>query len=303
MPINPKRQTPPKAQAPPTTTPTKTVKMKADGGLSVFDRVKPIGFDENDGIKMSLYGRSGTGKTTLWATFPKPILAVIISGGKKPGELRSIDTEENRGQIDSFVVEKSDDIRLIVEGLKGEPGRYATVVLDHATGLQDLVLKEILGLEELPIQKTFGFATQQTWGQCGIQTKEYLRALLDLTSNVVIIAQERNFNEEANSELLTPTVGAALSPSVAGWLNAAVDYIGQTFIRQKSEETSTKIGDKVIKTKTPKKGVDYCLRSGPHEVFTTKFRVPKGFAMPEIIVNPDFEKIRSIITGTYKDPV
>lgn len=267
---------------------------------SVLDRIGPIGFEE-EGLKMLLYGRSGTGKTTLWATFPKPILAVLCSGGDKPGELRSVDTAENRKTIRQVTLNHSAELIEIVDHVKSS-GEYATVVLDHASGLQDKILAELLDMDELPAQKSWGLATQQTYGQCTLQCKEVLRKLLGIEANVVIIAQERNFGEESNSDLIMPTVGAGITPSLAGWLNTAVDYICQTFLRQKEVEKKSTIGvgksAKVQIVKEKIAGVDYCLRTAPHPVFTTKFRQPRGSTpLPEVIVDPDYGKILGLVKG------
>lgn len=263
---------------------------------SVVDRIAPIGFDETDGIKLNLYGRSGTGKTTFWATFPKPILAIICSGGKKPGELRSINTPEYRKTIKGVTLFSSGEIEELVDKQQAEAG-FATVVLDHASGLQDMVLKEILGLEKIPEQLSWGLATQQQYGQCALQMKTRLRSLLDLPCNVVIVAQEREFNIDAESDLLMPFVGSALTPSVTGWLNSVSDYICQTFIRQKTKIKTVKIGKKSVEKKVPRKGVEYCLRTAPHDVYTVTFRVPKGTPLPEVIVDPDYNKLYNIIQG------
>lgn len=264
--------------------------------------IQPMGFEDDAPIKLSLYGRSGTGKTTLWATFPKPILALVFSGGLGSGELRSVDTPENRGQIHVAAPTNAVQAKKLLEHLK-EAGGYATYVLDHATGLQDLVLRDIVGLAEIPVQKTWGMATQQQYGQCTLQVKEILRDLLSLPANVVIVAQERNFNEGGDgSEMLAPVVGSALTPSLCGWLNAAVDYIGQTFIRQKEEIQTQTIGTgksaKTLNTRVKIKGVEYCLRTAPDPVYTIKFRDPsKGVNLPEVLVNPHYDKIMRLIKG------
>jgi hypothetical protein len=70
--------------------------VKPTGLQSAWDMVKTF--------SLLLYGISGTGKTTLWATWPKPILALICSGGTKPGELRSINTPEYRRSISAYVI-------------------------------------------------------------------------------------------------------------------------------------------------------------------------------------------------------
>lgn len=270
----------------------KTTRRKTGG---IADRIKPIGFDDDEGIKINVYGRSGTGKTTFWATFPGPILSLIVSGGNKPGELRSIDTPEYRKKISQIALEKSSDITEIIDHQK-ETGEFATIVLDHATGLQDMILKEILGLDELPAQLGWGIAQMQHWGQCSLQMKNYLRALLNLDCNIVIVAQEREF-EGGDSDLLMPHVASALSPSVTGWLNPAVDFIVQTLVRGESKEVTRKVAGKSV-TKTERTGkVEYCLRVAPHEVFTTKFRAPKGKELPEVIVDADYDKLMKLIKG------
>lgn len=277
----------------------KPKRKKTSKKKGVIDRIKEIGFDDDEGIKINLYGKSGSGKTSLWATFPGPILAIICSGGSRPGELRSIDTPANRKKIKSVVIESSSEIPEVID-YQRETEEFATVVLDHASGLQDMKLKEILEIDELPAQMAWGTASREDWGQCALQTKETLRALLSLKCNVVIVAQERNFNTDEDSDsIIMPTVGSALTPSITGWLNPACDYIAQTFIRNKMVTKSRKIGKKTVKTEERGEGVEYCLRVGPDEVFTTKFRVPKERKLEtDIITDPDYSKIMEIIKGS-----
>ncbi len=251
----------------------------------------------SDTLHVLIYGQSGSGKTTLAATFPDPILWLLCSGGNRPGELKSVDTPRNRQRIRPKVVETMSGFA----DLLSDAGSAATVVLDHASGLADLILKEILGLEKLPEQKGWGMATQQQYGQLGMQCKEALRALLNLPSNVVILAQERTFGGKDDGpvaeDAVKPTVGASLTPSITGWLNPACDYVVNTVRIPKFKEVPDGPG------KPPKlvrdKGVDYCLRVGPHETYMTKFRMPveEGRELPEFIVDPTYDKIRALIKG------
>lgn len=260
--------------------------------LGLLDRVEDISF-EDEGLKVSLYGRSGTGKTTFWSTFPKPILAVICSGGKRSGELRSI---QNIKQVMQFKLQETGELLGLCEEVE-QQGKFATIVLDHATYLQDMRIKEILGIEDTPAQKSWGLVTRQQYGQCSLTMKEYLRCLLDLTANVVIVTQEREFNTEQDSELIVPFVGPALTPSVTGWLNPACDYIFQTFIRTEMVQKKIKIGGKTKTRQVQGKGVEYCLRTGPGETYTTKFRVPRGHKLPDVIVDPNYGKVLKVIQG------
>lgn len=250
----------------------------------------------SDALKILLYGHTATGKTTLWATFPHPILAILCSGGLEPGELRSIDTPENRRRIIPRPLNEPEDLPGLVN--KALVQGYRTVVLDHATGYQDLVLKDILGLKEIPVQKNWGMARQEQYGQAVQQCKEAFRALINLPCNVVFVGQERTSSEDKVSDVISPNVGVSLFPSLAGWLNPAVDYIAQTFIRPRMIESTTTIAGQQVTTTQRGKGHVYCLRTGPDDTYTTKFRVPRrGGTLPEYIEDPSYDKIRALISG------
>ena len=170
-------------------TPTKVTSAKASG--SAWDMMPT-------GLHLLLYGESGTGKTRVWSTFPKPILALICSGGKRPGELRSIDTPENRQSITAEIVNTLDDLYRNLDRID----QFQTVVVDHATGLSDLILfKEILGLDEIPEQKGWGTASQQQYGELGAKLKTVLARILGHKENVVIIAHQRDYDPKEGSEI------------------------------------------------------------------------------------------------------
>lgn len=258
----------------------------------------PWGSD--DALKVLVYGESGSGKTTIASSFPAPINWLICSGGDRPGELRSIDTPENRKRIRPVVVTSFDQFRSEVEAVKKGDG--TTVVLDHASGFADLVLASIIG-KPVPAQKSWGLASQQQYGQLSLQCKEAFRELLSLPINVVILAQQRTFggkDDGADPDLIKPTVGAALTPSVTGWLNPACDYVAQAYKRPRMVSRKRKIGGEEVVTVERDKGVEYCLRVGPHDVFMTKFRVPGGVEVDEIVLGKGdsaYQRIVGLIKG------
>lgn len=274
--------------SPPTTTRTSPSK---GGARSAWDLA--------DYIKLLLYGRSATGKTTTWATFPGPITAFVCSGGKNPGEMRSINTPEYRKKITPLIIDSSAQLREMVAAARESPP--STLVLDHASGLQDLTLREVLGVDELPAQKSWGLATQQQYGQSTGMCKDIIREMLNLPCNVVIVAQERTFGEDESADGLSiqrPTIGPAVTPSLAAWLNPAVDYILQAYIRPVVVEKTVKVAGRDSVQRTRGQGVEYCARTEPHDVYITKFRVPKGTAVPECIVDPEYDKIKALLDGT-----
>lgn len=244
-----------------------------------------------------LYGESGSGKTTIWGSFPGPILALICSGGKRSGELKSVDTSDGRKKITPKIINSVQQIRGYLE----DSDKYATIVLDHVSGLSDLVLKEVLGLETLPEQKSWGMASQQDYGTAGLQCKTILRQLLNHPGNVVIVAQERKFGGKdgdagTTDELMAPTVGPAVTPSVAGWLCPACDFVVQTFKRPKMKYTERTVGANKVVTSERVKGTEYCLRCEPHDIFMTKFRVPGGVKQ-DVILDATYEKILAASKG------
>lgn len=251
-------------------------------------------------IKIMLYGRSGTGKTTLWSTFPGPICACITSNIKSTGELRSIDTPEMRNKITPYIIKESSELTWILENAASEG--FKTIVLDHVTGMQDLILKEVTGLDKIPEQKNWGVFTREQYGQAVAQAKEYLRLALDLPLNTVIIGQERVFNskDEGNDdEQLKPLVGADTSPALGRWLNPTVDYLLQCFIRPKYITKEIDNAGKKVKKEVRVEGeVEYCVRCEPHETFMTKFRsTVKYDQRTKVIINPDYNKIMKAIKG------
>lgn len=259
--------------------------------LSFKERVRPVSQVDN-GLAITIYGRQGSGKTRYACTFPKPIL--IIGAENGTGSVKNDEGVEFGELVTGY------DIVEACEYAKEEG--FKTVVLDTATAFQMKVLTEVLDLDEIPEQLSWGIATQQDWGQIANQMKEYLRTLLDLRHdniNVVVIAQEKEFDVgETDSELIAPNVGPALTKSTAGWLNEASDYLVHTFIRQRMKTVTTSLGKgakkKTIKKSVPDKGVDFCLRTGPDETFMTKIRVPRGTELPDIVVGPTFENTKHL---------
>jgi hypothetical protein len=178
---------------------------------------------------------------------------------------------------------------------------YATVALDHAGGLQSILIKEVGGYADVPIVRNWGMLRQEQWGVVNQQTNERLAKLFALAdlyqTNVVVIAHERDFtNTNVSAEILQPHVGSALTPGSKEFLDGAADNIGQTFIRKKEmwQEVSV-AGGPPEKIKVPTGETEYCLRVGRNPVYQTGFRVPPDVDLPDAIVDPNWSKIAAIL--------
>ena len=143
--------------------------------------------------------------------------------------------------------------------------------------------------------KTNEIVTKRQWGSAAGKLKTWIinyRDLVDRDLNVVFLAHDRvNEGDEGEDGELTPTVGPRLMPSVASIMTASVKLIGNTFIRETHEKLE---GGKM------KRNVVYCMRIGPHAYYETKIRQPKGSFTPDIIENPDYNVMVSLMKGEFK---
>lgn len=249
------------------------------------------------GIKLAVYGQAKTGKTQFGCTFPGPVLLIGTEDGTA--------TVKSRKDVHFARIRSSEELLRINQKI-ANGWIYKSVVIDTAGGFQDILLKEVTGLSDIPLNRNWGIATQQQWGQITGQTKEHLARFFALAEdpsvalNVVVIAHERTFGsnndpESPSAEVIAPVVGASLTPMAARWLDGAVDYLCQTFKRNEVVEFTEKVAgkEKVFHRKTGK--IEYCLRTGPHQYFLTGFRLDGGRQPPEAIVNPTYEKVKAVI--------
>jgi len=258
----------------------------------ILDRILSLDKLDLGGIKMIIYGHSGSGKTRLAGSFYKagPLLHIVCSGNKT-NEARSIRGYPN---IDVVGLESPEEISLLADYIQEK--KYVTVVLDHVTEFCNLVLSNILGLSKLPEQHSWGMAKQQDYQQMGLQVKEYLRELLDLSCNTLILGQQRTYDmQEENESILMPYISLAATPAVAGWLTPACDYVVHTYKKRGSVTEKKKIGAKVKTITKPNEKVTFFAQIGPSEVYITKFRVPPGTELPEEIEDPSYEKLKPFL--------
>ncbi len=273
----------------------------------MLSRIAPVK-KRQESLKFSVYGRPKTGKTRFACTFPKPLLII----GSEDGTASVVGSQG----IDFVQLENTDEFTELVEGPVRQ-GRYASVVVDNGTKLREMRIKEIfagMGMgegqaEEMPERKPFLYA-DKVWKAVWIQTGQDLRKmfskLLDMPRfvpvNVVIIAQEQNFNydDDGTSDIMAPSIGSALGKTLCDFVNAECDYVAQTFIREGVEKVKTK--NKITKKeewrekKTGK--MEYCLRVGPHDTYYTGFRQNIGAPpLPECIVDGDYVKVLKLVNG------
>lgn len=260
----------------------------AVGSGNIWDAVRGVSEWQGGGLKVVIYGRNGSGKTTFGCKFPKPLLLLGCEDGT-----RSVRKMQG---VQFAPVNSSQHVGEVAEGLIDRG--YKSVVIDTATSLQDLVLKEILRLDKVPVQLGWGTVDQVAYRQRSEKTKELLRLFLDLAPrgvNVVVLAQEKNHSSNdgeggGDSEILVPFVGASLGRSTANWLHENADFICQTFTREGAEERTVTVGGKPTKIVEKTGKIEFCLRTQrAHPVYAAKVRADEDMHVPEFLVSPTYE--------------
>jgi len=242
----------------------------------------------------AFYGRSGTGKTTIFGSFPGKKLLLDV---KDVGD-DSLEGVENLKVRD---VESWDDFEMTYWWLKKHPNAYDSVAVDTLTQLQQLAIRKILEDKSKDPDRAgdFGAMTMKEWGAVASLMKTWIVNFRDLPMQVLFIAQDRVFNvgEEDEAQGLDPEVGPALSPSIAKHLNAAVHVVGNTFIRRRVVRVKLKTPPKGTSPWRDKEIIEFCMRVGPNSTYITKVRKALARSLPPVVVDPTYDKLLDIMLG------
>ena len=90
---------------------------------------------------ITLYGRPGTGKTTIACTGPKPLLLIDVKDkGTDSGKREDLEP----GDITVFELEDFDEIYEVYDYIQDNPERFKSVAIDHMTALQDFCYQKAM---------------------------------------------------------------------------------------------------------------------------------------------------------------
>ena len=250
--------------------------------FSLFeDGIKEISAESEELIKALIYGPNGTGKNTVSATFPGPVLVLDVNerGTKSMVGIEGLKKRE----VDTFEL-----FMMAYWYLKSGNHPFKTVVIDNVTTLQELVMKFVMKKEsDFDSSKDIDMPTKRDWGGLSQIMKRWMIDFRNLPMNVVFIAQEKRTNDDdlASDEV---TVFPQVSGSVKAILGAAVDVIGRTYVVEQDIDGKT----------TPK----YCMRITPNTTYLAKIRIPVGGKAPSSIANPSYAALKKIMRGEYGKP-
>lgn len=234
-----------KRQAPPGPAPT------AFPPGSILATAVPVTSLREDRIKLCIYGRNRSGKTTLAAEAEKPLL-VISSEPDSCGGATSISNVQgvsliriSAKKLPGDVVHGSAKVVAIAHELAAR-NPFKTVVFDTVTSLQDIILVELLGLSKVPELMSWGTVPDGTYQRRAEKLRETLRPLLDLNNcNLIVLAQEADHNAQEdrggrNKLLNTMQQGSFMAPALgatnAKWLQDNCGYVVQIYDDEVTQE-------------------------------------------------------------------
>lgn len=275
---------------------------------SLLSKVVDVSSVERNPFRILLYGPNRAGKTYLACTFEKPLLLVSF----EPGGSGGAESVRDFKGVDYLHMNDTDQAIELAREIR--ESHYKTLVIDSATSLQDLVLRDLLGLEDVPVQMAWGTASTDQYRQRAEKTKGILNEFLRAELDIIITAKEKDHNPPKRNEdgkvdmrprIIKPLqmesfVAADLGGSTVGWLHDCCDYIFRLYKDEERKEKKTVVGKKTITTVSATGKFVRHLLVDYHPTYAGGCRLGAGRVnLPEggIITEPTYEKIIELIQG------
>lgn len=242
--------------------------------MGILSRAKPIN-EVGKSKLVVIYGQSNTGKTVLSSTFPKPMLYISIGDEG----LNPIAEEDD---IKVIRLETALELKTVFEELTKDKTEYASVVVDTFSLYVNVWTHDNI------ISKNKRM-TQQDWGNLKTDTEEIIRLAHKLASEkwVVLTCHEVADAFEGLEGEIAPDIRPNVSKGVRTYLEGMTNLGIHTCRLSK-----TKIVEGKEKTL-----VKYGCHLGANEYYWTKVQTKKGIDIPNIIINPSFDKLMEILNG------
>lgn len=199
-----------------------TSSAKAEGANKAAGLIKSA--SEIDAhVKMVVYGRNGSGKTTFGAS--SDLKTLIIDCNEQGWK-----AARKRTNVDVYPLEYWDQLDWIYWYLRGSSHEYQVVVIDTITMLANIGMKWILGDESTrDPSRDPQMPDKRAWGKLGEVLKTAVINFRNLPMHVVFTAQEKTTTSEDDEGGSVIEVHPELSPSPRSTLLAAVDIIGRIY--------------------------------------------------------------------------
>ena len=222
-----------------------------------------------------LWGKSGSGKTHMLSTFPKPIL-YLQYGDDGTGTIEDVDG------IDVIVIEDQKHLEGLLEEARLDT-QYATVAVDTFS----LFVNE--WIDENAVRKNKR-VTQQMWGDLKTDTEKLIKMAKTLSrfKTVVLTCHEATDVIEGMEDEIMPDVRPSVSKGARTYLESMANFGIHTTVIEK--EVTKKDG-------TSETAIKHAAHIAPNPYYWTKLQKPAEIKVPKIVVNPTYDKIIKLMKG------
>lgn len=225
-----------------------------------------------------IYGKSNSGKTSLAATFPKPMLHVKIGDDGR----NAIKDVKGIQYISADTL--SDLTEICKEVLHDKT--FKSVVYDTFSMVVEMWKKENLTDKKGKMKKM----TQPDWGELMNETNTFIRSFAEQAKNKYAIVTGHEILEalEGLEDELLPDGRIAINKGSRTYLEGIAN-LGLHTTRIQKEKTDDEGNTKTL--------VKFAVDIGPNVFYWTKCQTTKNIKLPSRIINPTYDKIMAVLEG------
>lgn len=222
-----------------------------------------------------LWGKSGSGKTHMVSTFPKPIL-YLQYGDDGTGTIENVDG------IDVIVIQDQKHLEGLLEEARLDK-KYKTVVVDTFS----LFVNE--WIDENAVKKNKR-VSQQMWGDLKTDTEKFIKLAKVLSRDkiVVLTCHEATDIIEGMEDEIMPDVRPSVSKGARTYLESMANYGIHTTVIEKEIEK---------KDGTTSTAIKHAAHIAPNPYYWTKLQKPAEIKVPKLVMNPTYDKIKNLMEG------
>ena len=221
-----------------------------------------------------LWGKSGSGKTHMLSTFPKPIL-YLQYGDDGTGTIEDVDG------IDVIIIEDQRHLESLLEEARLDEN-YATIAVDTFS----LFTNE--WTDENAVRKKKRMS-QQMWGDLKTDTEKLIRMAKTLSrfKIVVLTCHEATDVIEGMEDEIMPDVRPSVSKGARTYLESMANFGIHTTVIEK--EVEKKDGTDTV--------IRHAAHLAPNPYYWTKLQKPASIKVPKLVINPTYDKIIKLMKG------
>ena len=182
----------------------------------------------NHKLKATIYGASGTGKTTFGASGGEKNKTIFASA-----EAGLLSTASSGRSVHYSEIKSLQDLYDLHDYLEKNPNEYDVLVVDSITEINEIIKNGI-------VEKMGRTMQIQDWGTLGADIMKILRKLRDLPMHTIVLAHEASEKDGENGE--TTKMVPSLNGKAQAQIAYIMDVVGYSYV--------TKDGEHKITTKT-----------------------------------------------------